>query len=143
VADKIKYRGYFFVHKCLSGIAQGIQAVHAGNEVLCKYKPTSKEYKLYIEWVKHHKTVIFLDGGFSGDIEETYLKLTHYGKKLHLPCALFREDGRTLGEAVTASCIVVPENIYDKYRFVDEGLTERQEDLHDQLGELLRSYRLA
>jgi TPP-dependent 2-oxoacid decarboxylase len=110
-----KYRGYVFVNSALSSIQKGIQGAHAVAELLKPAGPVdeSESYKTAINWVRYHKTLIFLDGGFHASLNENYTVFFELCHKLDLPHAKFNEDKDTLNRTTTAFAGIIPNTVFD------------------------------
>lgn len=111
---RTKYRCYVIVHSILSPIQKGIQGAHAMQELAVKYRDYKGDKnieRLYWEWAKNHKTVVFIEGGFSSGIDSWFSTIFHHPFKL--PRASFKEDGETLKGLMTSIAIVVPDSLYE------------------------------
>ena len=122
---KIEYRGYVFVNTALSSIQKGVQGAHAIAEVghvadvsleLAKINNPLGDRNLAVIhnlWRGVHRTLIFLDGGFHGVLNENYKTFSSLCKKLSLPHAKFIEDEETMNCMTTAFAGIIPSTIYD------------------------------
>jgi len=118
-------RCYTFSHFMLSPMAKGIQTLHSTVEMFNKYLPnpgnddcvTVKEnenedaYNILWDWSLNHKTVISLNPGVSGDLDELHYFLQD--PENFYPWAEFHEDEYSLKGVMTAISIVLPEKIYE------------------------------
>jgi len=116
-------RRYTFTNFMLRSIQQGVQADHAGDELTNKYVYADHAHEHSIktrdflkDWSLNHKTVIYLNGGFHGDMVSLDQLLSYndleFGGVI-LPWAKFHEDEYTLGGLLTSISIVLPEEIYN------------------------------
>ncbi len=109
----------------ISEIQKSIQALHATVEYALKY---GKD-KEYIDWAKHHKTVVILNGGTSNDGHhseygepkqegsmETYFKTLKANK---IKCAAFYEPD--LNYSCSAIAFLVDERVFNKKDYPDFG----------------------
>lgn len=148
-------RAYFFVNQYISGIHAGIQSLHALSEVHNKYYGTAtQEEAMLRDWEANHKTVIVLEGGYQSRLEELLVQFSEI--QHNYPFASFREEKDALNCAMTAVCIILPEQVfaakqeyvsvseenpipqYLAYTFEDEQV----EDSDRELIEILRQFRL-
>lgn len=145
-------RAYFFVNQYISGIHAGIQSLHALSEVHNKYYGTAtQEEAMLRDWESNHKTVIVLEGGYQSRLEELLVQFS--GINHNYPFASFREEKDALNCAMTAVCIILPEQVFAAkqeyislnpysqcmvYTFEDEQV----EDSDRELIEILRQFRL-
>ena len=107
-------RLYSLTNMYLSPIQQGIQTAHALHELYENYAGFSNETSSKIhEWAKNHKTIIVLNGGYQSSIAESVELFADITNTLYLPYAFFNEEKNALNGALTAACIVVPEEIYN------------------------------
>jgi hypothetical protein len=128
-------RGYVFCHFYIKPLLQGVQANHASVE-WSLFPPKSQEYKTYLSWAKAHKTLVYLNGGFTGQLTALaaalkvlaaqWKKKPPKGTWRALPVSAFYEDQQTLGGILTATGLVVPESVYG---LSDEMLAETREEL--------------
>lgn len=111
-------RAYVFLNKALSPIQKGVQGAHALIDLVVSGNEIAKE------WATKHKTVIFLDGGFHGLLNENFDTLNGFCSELELPCTKFVEDLETMNGMTTALAAVVPESVYgfdlEGYDFIHE-----------------------
>lgn len=107
------YRAYFFGNYYLSGVQQGVQAIHVTSEMFKKYQYESKKNKHESEnhvlknWTCDGKTVILLNGGNSAALQT--LCTVFNSKKNPFPWAFFNEDDASLNGALTSVGIILPE----------------------------------
>lgn len=154
-------RLYTFSHYMLSPMAKGIQTLHSTVELFNKYTPnpynnnevdvnndlTKDAYTQLYDWSTKHKTVISLDGGRTGDMNELIdfldVKDNFYG------WTEFREDEYSLGGLVTGISIVLPEKIYNTAKImkspywdwdVDGKPTHQVEHVYAEDIEIIESY---
>lgn len=120
----LTYRGYVFVNTALSSIQKGVQGAHAVAELFVHYHdliPNIEGADALYAWGSYDKTLIFLDGGFHGSLNENYQIFSSLCDKLQLPHALFQEDEGTLNCATTAFAGIVPSTVFD---ITDETMLE-------------------
>lgn len=112
-------RLYSFVNaNYLKHIQHGLQTAHAAVELYNKYPENTDDgnclrYDILNEWARNHKTIIILDGGDCLDLEEIVKFFKLNDAALGLPWSYFKEDSRSLNNALTAVSVVVPAEIYD------------------------------
>jgi len=123
--QKLEKRLYTFSHFMLSPMAKGIQTLHSTVELFNKYLPnpgnddcvTVKEnenedaYNILWDWSLNHKTVISLNPGVSGDLDELHYFLQD--PENFYPWSEFHEDEYSLKGVMTSISIVLPEKIYE------------------------------
>lgn len=115
---------YTFVNYYLSSIQQGIQTAHIVSELSLQGHP------LFIEWAKNYKTIAILNGGNAKGVEDTWKTLVDIGvfADINLPKAKFHEDDESLGGALTACGIVIPQLICEEIQLVrNKGATNVME----------------
>ncbi|MEM2159449.1 MAG: hypothetical protein QXN55_00660 [Candidatus Nitrosotenuis sp.] len=115
-------RAYFFGNYYLSQIQQGIQGLHAVVELFTQAESfTSRisvvdlpqtirdQITMLYDWATNHKTVVFLNGGNQADLQEldAFLSTGIY------PTSRFYEDEKSLNNALTSVCVILPEKIYE------------------------------
>ena len=76
-------------------------------------EPNCVRYDLLNDWARNHKTIIILDGGDCQDLYDIVEFLIKNDRDLKLPFSYFKEDARSLHNALTAVAVVVPREIYD------------------------------
>lgn len=111
------WRLYTLTNWMLRPIQQGIQPLHASNDMLVKYHPSggfahTNAAKIAWEWATSHKTVICLNGGNAAMMDAAWHKIHMLASKLDLPCQKFHEDWQSLYGALTSCCVVVPARLY-------------------------------
>jgi hypothetical protein len=106
------YRGYVFVNRALSSIQKGVQGSHAIVEVF-NNALTVEEQATLNTWSLNDKTLVFLDGGFHGELEENYEIFKTFCFHFDLPCGCFYEDIETMNGMFTAFAGIIPHYIYD------------------------------
>lgn len=114
-------RAYFFGNMYLSSIQQGIQAAHCVSEIFANndHKYTNEKKSYLIDWVKNHKTMILLNGGFSSNLIEL---LDFFNDDNNpYPFGSFCEELDALNGALTCVGIILPEKIYETSRLMREG----------------------
>ncbi len=112
-------RCYTFSHFMLSPMAKGIQTLHSTVELFNKYVPNKSNddcvddgpFDLLFDWSLNHKTVISLNPGVSGDLEELIYFLQD--PENFYPWSTFEEDEYSLKGLTTAVSIILPEKIYN------------------------------
>lgn len=121
-------RAYFFGNMYLSSIQQGIQGAHVLGEMYTKYLPinlstnseavftVSEQAVTLTDWARNHKTMIFLNAGYSEEIREL-LKL-FVSPKNSYPWAEFNESTEALDGTLTCIGIILPERIYGAAAFI-------------------------
>lgn len=151
-------RYYGFSNMYLSSIQQGLQAAHVITEMFSKYATSDEEFdvglNIMMEWADDHKTIILLNGGNSGDLEELVAFFDSKDNKFPHDC--FFEDQVSLNEALTSVGIILPSRIYEegqailraeklKYPRNYEGLIllPGYTDFESELIARLSTYRLA
>jgi len=102
-------RCYVFVNLVLSSIQKGVQGNHACVEV----GVNSGYNDMYRDWAKNHKTLIYLQGGFHGEMSEQYAEFSRLCNKLDLPHASFHEDEETMNCLFTSFGGIIPSTVYD------------------------------
>jgi len=121
----LEKRCYTFSHFMLSPMAKGIQTLHSTVELFNKYgiSPETKnelnlynkeneiQYKLLTDWSLNHKTVISLNAGVSGDLDDLIYVLQDPDNQY--PWADFFEDEYSLKGVRTAASIILTEKIYE------------------------------
>lgn len=107
--NKLEKRVYFLSMYNISSMQVGVQNVHSALEYAVKYK-SDKEF---MDFVKNHKTCIFLSGGTSGDMAEHWKTLNKIGIK----CAKFHEPD--LNNSLSSICFICDERVYDKHKYPD------------------------
>lgn len=104
-------RGYFFTNMYLSAIQKGIQPAHCLGEMSLRYLPKkTKKSSMLKSWLKNHKTMIVLDGGFSSHMEEVASFFKRSANPY--PWAQFHEGVEELNGALTCVGIILPEKVY-------------------------------
>jgi len=126
-------RCYTFSHFMLSPMAKGIQTLHSTVELFNKYLPNPSNdntvnvqedsnkdaYSILWDWSLNHKTVISLNPGVSGDLDDLYYFLQD--PENFYPWADFHEDEYSLKGVRTAISIVLPEKIYETVNILKKG----------------------
>lgn len=118
----MEYRFYGFGNYYLSSLQQGLQAGHCVSELFVQHVGEKNKSDLVYDWATNHKTMVLLNGGNSGSLQELYdffEQLKFSG--MHLPFVKFHEDQVSLGGALTYVGIIVPEYIYNH----DTGASEK------------------
>ena len=116
-------RGYFFTNMYLSAIQKGIQPAHCLGEMCYNYLPKkTKKSSILKSWLKNHKTMIVLDGGFSAHMRE----LVSFFKSSAnpYPWAQFHEGLEELNGTLTCVGIVLPLKIYESASLFRQAITE-------------------
>ena len=123
--ENTEKRLYTFSHFMLSPMAKGIQTLHSTVELFNKYVPNpgnndevtvtddleKDANSILWDWSLNHKTVISLNPGVSGDLEDLVYFLED--PENFYPWADFSEDEYSLKGVRTAVSIVLPEKIYN------------------------------
>ena len=131
----IESRCYVFVNLALSSIQKGVQGNHACVEI-----GVQNEYNdMYRNWAKNHKTLIYLQGGFHGEMRGEYSVFSRLCYRLDLPHASFHEDEATMNGMFTAFAGIIPSTVYDID--LENPLVHMYPD--KELAQLLSRYRLA
>jgi len=120
-------RCYTFSHFMLSPMAKGIQTLHSTVELFNKYVPNPSnddsvdvlQYDILYDWSLNHKTVISLNPGVSGDMDDLVYFLQD-PENLY-PWADFHEDEYSLKGVRTAVSLVLPEKIYEAASLFRKG----------------------
>jgi hypothetical protein len=107
--ETTELRCYVFVNLALSTIQKGVQGNHASVEIGVQ----SSYSELYLDWAAHHKTLIYLQGGFHGELQEQYKEFKRLCNKLDIPHAGFTEDKETMNCMFTSFAGVIPSTVYD------------------------------
>jgi hypothetical protein len=106
----------------LRSVQQGVQSQHADRELTNKYVYSESygsddpTYLFLKDWSLHHKTSIYLNGGFHQNMTSLleFLSSTPLvANGVTLPWAAFHEDAATLNGLLTSIAIILPESIYD------------------------------
>lgn len=125
-------RAYFFGNLYLSSIQQGIQAAHVVGEMFINYPtPTNESGEVLWDWVKNHKTMILLNGGYQDTLKEIQSTITAIGASY--PYAHFCEEKASLNEAMTSVGIVLPDSVYDMKAIERVALRKKVESNYDSL----------
>lgn len=106
-----------FVHRKLSGVQVGIQALHAVARL-----SLSAPAELYNEWAMNHETVVVLDGGHCKDL----LAVTQH---LNIHCidyASFREED--FNDQITAVAMIVDDTMIRAQEALKDGLERTDND---------------
>lgn len=112
-------RLYVFSNMYLSPIQHGIQGLHSMGEMVLKYPTSSKPGKRFRTWLRDHKTVIVLKGGYSSVLSCIDDALSEIASAdPGLPFAFFREEG--LEDAITSVSVVVGEASYNPSGNIEE-----------------------
>jgi len=114
ILQDMEKRCYTFSHFMLSPMAKGIQTLHSTVEMFNKYgldERHSIEKKILYDWSVNHKTVISLNAGVSGDLDDI-LYFLQSNENVY-PWAEFKEDEYSLKGVMTAISIVLTEKIYN------------------------------
>ncbi len=98
-----------WAHFALSGIQKGVQSAHAMGELILDGNELAKD------WLRNHKTVLFFDGGATGELAKKYLILSEAFSGSQIPFASFQEDQYTLGGITTAIGTIIPDSIRFKW----------------------------
>jgi hypothetical protein len=117
--ENLEKRCYVFSHFMLSPMAKGIQTLHSTVELFNKYTPNMSndncvddlQYDILFDWSINHKTVISLNAGVSGDLDDLMYVLQDPDNQY--PWADFCEDEYSLKGVRTAASIVLTEKIYE------------------------------
>lgn len=121
-------RLYSWVNMYLEGIHAGIQTQHACDGMTVKYydrvtagikkmsmpNDDHKKLNMIMDWKRDHKVIQIFNGGYSSSLRERYKALTDYATKFCLPLGKFHESKDALDGALTAVCIIVPEQYYNR-----------------------------
>lgn len=127
-------RTYVLLHTYFKSLLNGVQGGHACVEMSVKYDPGSTEERLYRQWARVDKTLLYLDGGVSLHMHALLGQLLSLDENAHLPWAHFVEDEATLEGMLTAVAVILPESIA-KADPVDweAAKTNRTGPIHDDL----------
>ena len=131
-------RAYFFGNMYLSGIQQGIQALHVVGNMAVKYHPEvgMAQSEMFYDWAADHKTVTLLNGGDCDSLEEIYsfiegdldsdsVRLNdHYNGYSPYPFEIFREEG--IADAASSVGIVLPPKIYEGAKKIRGKFTQEE-----------------
>ena len=139
-------RLYTFTNSYLSPIQCGIQTAHIVSELSVTFKNTY----YYDEWSRNHKTIIVCNGGNQAALENlahelSLLTIELYNHEFYtyaelsnqIPVSKFYEDSKSLGGALTAVGIILPEDIYNPSHLSPHN--EHKLKITD----LIKSYKLA
>lgn len=127
-------RCYHINNFYMSGIHAGIQSAHAQHELMLKYMIPQGELlsvpqqarDSYVEWARDHKTIIVLNGGMQGDLQQWQEFLSLSGGHKYA-WASFNEDQYALNGALTNIALVLPETIYKYARDITRALEQGSE----------------
>lgn len=104
-------RAYAFSHFLLMPLQKGLQSNHA----ICRIRSTNHGFAyVYDNWEKNHTTLIYLNGGFSRNLQEIMdtfleLKINTSDFMFPIPWSEFREDQDTMeGMRTAVACILHP-----------------------------------
>jgi hypothetical protein len=120
-------RCYVFSHFMLGPMAKGIQTLHSTVELFNKYIPNPSndhyvedlQYDILFDWSLNHKTVISLNPGVSGDMDDLVYFLMSIENPY--PWADFHEDEYSLKGLRTAVSLILPEKIYEAASLFRKG----------------------
>lgn len=110
-------RAYAFTHLQMSPGQRALQAAHAICRIRSAWKGLPAMQQIWDDWEEQHSTMIFLNGGFSGDLQ-TITKtigdaVSKYDQfKRIVIFAAFCEDEFTLGGALTSVAMIVHPRYY-------------------------------
>ena len=104
-------RAYVLLHTYFKSLLNGVQGGHACVELSFKYEPDTMEARMYKQWSRQDKTLLFLDGGVSLHLHGILGQLQSLGQDAHMPWAHVNEDEATLEGMLTAVVVVLPESI--------------------------------
>lgn len=120
---EVTLRGYYWAIQHLSPIQQGVQNTHSNNEIFATYPHGSPEQGIFIDWVKNHKTAIFLARPSCAALREVAEEIRFLNSKLrncfeahdflgvtHVPVATFEEPD--LDNIITSVFAVVPSSMF-------------------------------
>jgi hypothetical protein len=99
------YRAYILTNYYLSQLQCGLQSAHVVSEM------SLKNHKQYKQWAEFDKTMIILNGGNSAQLAE-FEEFCEESIKNKYCWAAFREDEKSLNNALTAVGIILPESVY-------------------------------
>lgn len=106
-------RLYTFGNYYLSSLQQGLQGTHVLSEMMYLFDQKPTQRAMLLQWAKQHKTIVMLNGGNSASIQAIFERFEGFRRRgMKLPFAKFHEDAPSLGGALTACGILVPEPIY-------------------------------
>ena len=117
-------RAYYFGNMYLSSIQQGIQAAHTTHELFLKYPKDNDGYlsdegRVLYDWAQNHKTMILLNGGYSGNL---HVLIRQFDTPQNpYPWSFFKESEEALDGALTCVGIVLPEKIYETAKALRDG----------------------
>ena len=142
----MEYRFYGFGNYYLSSLQQGLQSGHCVAELFVQHLGEKNKSALVYEWASNHKTMVLLNGGNSGSLQDLYdffNQLKNSG--MDLPFVKFHEDQVSLGGALTYVGIVVPSYIYDLAATLRSQPIEPGQNFNwdEQLAYKLNEFRLA
>ncbi|AVH84971.1 hypothetical protein RsoM2USA_42 [Ralstonia phage RsoM2USA] len=148
---RTQYRFYALTNLYISDIQRGIQTAHAVSEMLVKYRQRDRigpnydeARRVYLEWAEKDKTIIVLQGGPSGALDEAHDQIKKLSHKLTLPFVKFYEDEHSLNGALTAVGVIVPDYVYDYYTFnLEDELPYETVESALALHTYLREFKLA
>lgn len=142
----MEYRFYGFGNYYLSSLQQGLQAGHCVAELFVQNVDEKNKSAIVYDWAANHKTMVLLNGGNSGSLQELYDFFSQLKRDgMDLPFVKFHEDQVSLGGALTYVGMIVPSYIYDlavTYRgqLVDPN---RKANWDEQLAYKLNEFGLA
>ena len=117
----MKYRFYSFMNYYLSSLQQGLQSGHLISELFCKHAyygssngNPSYEHEILHHWARDDKVMIVCNGGNAKSIKDLHSYFESIQNTVGpLPFANFHEDDDSLNGALTGTCIIVPDYLYD------------------------------
>lgn len=110
----MEYRFYAFGNYYLSSLQQGLQAGHCVSEMFVQHAGNNTKAKITMDWGKHHKTMVLLNGGNSGSLATLFNFFKELKRKgMPYPFVCFHEDEVSLGGALTDVAIILPDSIYE------------------------------
>lgn len=113
-------RLYSFSLTQFKPLHQGVQNVHSAVELFVKYANPAEDvqkYDMLVSWATNHKTVIFKDGKFAGDL----VALKDALKDCPYPWASFNEDMHTSFGIMTSISVVLPAKVYEAADHIRNG----------------------
>lgn len=106
----MKYRLYCLTNYYLSSLQKGLQTAHVVSELANRAVANSAVKKVFESWASDDRTIIILNGGNSAKLQSFQRFLVD--SNCPWPWAAFSEDEASLGGAMTAVGVILPESVY-------------------------------
>ena len=128
------YRLYSFTNMYISPIQRGIQTAHIVSEL----SQTIHNKDVYNQWASIDKTIVVLEGGNQKNLQNIYDSIACSSLSEVFPFASFHEDEDSLGGALTAVGIIIPDVVYEYTTMIRNG--ERSLDSVAEFDRSIYSY---